>query len=89
MPGMYIKARIEVTSEETLAVPESAVVNFEGTYYVFATADNKNFRMTEVTTGNATEGFVTIHFVEGTIPERIVLKGAYELLSKMKNTEED
>lgn len=89
MPGMYIKARIEVTTEETLAVPESAVVNFEGTYYVFATADNKNFRMTKVTTGNATEGFVTIHFVEGTIPERIVLKGAYELLSKMKNTEEE
>jgi hypothetical protein len=47
--------------------------------------------MQEVTTQNSANGFTQIAFVTGEIKkdQPFVLKGAYTLLMKMKNTAED
>jgi cobalt-zinc-cadmium efflux system membrane fusion protein len=109
LPGTYVKAFIETGKNETPALPENAVVNFEGKKYVFVmsgTATEKRkeagekgdgeptkvyrFRMTEVTTGVNEGGYIAVEF-PAKVPanSQIVTKGAYDLLSKLKNSEEE
>ncbi|MBL7930454.1 MAG: efflux RND transporter periplasmic adaptor subunit [Bacteroidia bacterium] len=90
IPGMFMNAEAEVSTTEAHVVPNEAVVMFEGKQYVFRQMDNKKFEMLEVNTHNTDNAFTQIIFaddkkVEG---ETFVLKDAYTLLMKMKNTEE-
>ncbi|MBS1527037.1 MAG: efflux RND transporter periplasmic adaptor subunit [Bacteroidetes bacterium] len=106
LPGTYVKAFIETGKNVLPALPESAIVNFEGKKYVFADAgtatekrseDGKDvdtkvyrFRMVEILTGVSEGGYT-----QTTLPNsmnkniKIVVKGAYDLLSKLKNSEEE
>lgn len=99
IPGTYLKAYIETGSNQVSSLPQSAVVEFEGKKYIFiasAAKDNKekaqpnhHFTLTEVTTGIIDDGFIEVQLPEKTdLTGKIVLKGAYDLLSKMKNSEE-
>ncbi len=94
LPGMYVKAMIETRTEDVPALPVEAIVQSEGKDYIFiqtATAQNKTtFKMIPVVKGIEQEGFVAV-----TLPEnfnistsKIVIKGAYALLSAIKNVEE-
>ncbi|MBL7857268.1 MAG: efflux RND transporter periplasmic adaptor subunit [Cyclobacteriaceae bacterium] len=89
IPGMYLKAWIETDSTAVLVLPNESILNFEGTTYVFTTEDKKTFRLHEVKTGISEGDFTQILPTEG-LNERsvFVIKGAYELLSLLKNTEE-
>lgn len=89
LPGMYIKASIEVNSGEARTLPDDAIVNFEGTHYVFTTPDEKTFTMEKVTTGTSQDGFTSVTFENSDQNRSVVLKGAYVLLSKLKNSEEE
>ncbi len=93
-PGMYVKALIETQSENVPALPAEAIIQSEGKSYIFIetdTAQNKTiFKMIPVIEGIEEEGFVAV-----TLPEnfninsnKIVIKGAYALLSAMKNVAE-
>ena len=93
-PGMYVKALIETRTEDVPALPTAAIIQSEGKDYIFIqtdTAQNKtNFKMIPVVKGIEQEGFVAV-----TLPEnfdvntsKVVIKGAYSLLSAMKNVEE-
>ncbi len=93
-PGMYVKALIETSTEDVPALPTAAIVQSEGKDYIFIQTDttqNKtNFKMIPVVKGIEQEGFVAV-----TLPENfdvntgmVVIKGAYSLLSAMKNVEE-
>lgn len=96
IPGTYLKALIETGTIKVLALPASAVVDFEGKKYIFVknVADAKgeayHFEMVEVTTGLVDGGFTEV-----TLPStrnfqgNVVIKGTYDLLSKMKNSEEE
>lgn len=90
-PGMYMNAEVEVTQENVLAVPESAVVRWENRHFVFAEREKDSFEMLEVEPGAAADGFVQITGVGPTDLEqtRLVLHNAYALLMKMKNTGEE
>ncbi len=90
-PGMYMKAEVEVLTQDALAVPESAVVRWENRHFIFAEKGDGGYEMLEVESGTAADGYIQVMPVGDTDLEkaRLVLKNAYALLMKMKNAEEE
>jgi cobalt-zinc-cadmium efflux system membrane fusion protein len=91
LPGMYMNAEIKVLTNKALVIATDGIVTFEGKHYVFEVVGDKKYAMREVTLQNAEDGFTQITFLEAEeISEKtFVTKGAYTLLMKMKNTEEE
>ncbi|WP_395047840.1 efflux RND transporter periplasmic adaptor subunit [Flavobacterium sp.] len=87
LPGMYMNSEIEVKSQKSNVLPSDAIVSYENKDYVFIAKADKQFEMTEVTVGNSENEFTEI--LSNNMNETsIVIKGAYALLMKIKNTEE-
>ncbi|GEP52653.1 hemolysin D [Flavobacterium noncentrifugens] len=100
LPGMYLKALVESGSSQVPSVVSKAIVEFEGSKYLFIeddkTKDAKNdggthFKMVNVKTGVSELNFTELIFDEGTEYQswKVVTNGAYDLLSKMKNSGEE
>jgi membrane fusion protein, heavy metal efflux system len=99
LPENFVKAIIETGANPVTALPEQAIVDFEGKSYIFiqnaAVKDSAGtemaFEMTEVVRGASENGYSQVKFQEGFDGKsaRIVLKGAYALLAKLKNAEEE
>lgn len=91
LPGMYLKAYVEAGTHSVNALPDGAIVSFEGRDYVFVNViDVSHFKITEVTKGVSELGFTEVSFKEVLASEtKIVINGAYDLLAKMKNSEEE
>ena len=89
LPGMYMNAILDVVSENRMAVPEDAVVSFEGKSYVFAEAGENTFEMLNVSTGITQDGYLEITDATRIASRKIVLKGAYTLLMALKNKSEE
>jgi len=90
LPGMYISATIQPEGVRLPTVPESAVVRHEGKHYVFTKQEKGTYTMAEVTIGDARDGKVpiTANYIDWSKQE-IVLSGAYALLGKLMNVEEE
>jgi cobalt-zinc-cadmium efflux system membrane fusion protein len=99
-PGMYVAAKVETDSNEVWAVPEESIVRFGGKHYVFAYAGEKSendetvhdFEMLEVIKGYTEDGYTQISLAdtaEDLSNIQLVTKGAFTLLAKAKNTEEE
>ena len=88
VPGMYMNAEIELKNSKALTIPEEALVRFGDTEYIFVELKKGEFEMREVTVGGRQEGFVEIINSDQFQNQPIVVKGAYSLLMKLKNTEE-
>ncbi len=88
LPGMYMNADIELQSQQSNALPSDAIISFESKNYIFIDKGNKQYEMTQVNTGNTENGFTEIASATDFANKNIVVKGAYSLLMKMKNTEE-
>jgi cobalt-zinc-cadmium efflux system membrane fusion protein len=95
LPGMYVKALIATRTEDVPALPVEAIIQSEAKDYIFIQVDTAqgkvHFKMIPVIKGIEQEGFVAISFPENFNPAnaKIVIKGAYALLSAMKNVEEE
>ncbi|MDP1811434.1 MAG: efflux RND transporter periplasmic adaptor subunit [Sediminibacterium sp.] len=89
IPGMYMNAEIEVKSNEALVLPSDAIVSFENMQFVFIKKGKQQYEMKEVKTGNTENGFTEISIDEKYSNEIFVVKGAYALLMKMKNTADE
>lgn len=89
LPGMFMNADIEVKSNNAKALPNDAIVRFENKQYVFIAKGNDQFEIKEIQAGNAENGFTEISIDEKLVNETFVLKGAYNLLMKMKNTADE
>lgn len=91
LPGMFMNAEIEVQSTTSYVIPDEAIVLFEGKHYVFTENEKSKFEMQEVLTANNENGYTQISFPDTIdVSSKIfVIKGAYTLLMKMKNTEEE
>jgi cobalt-zinc-cadmium efflux system membrane fusion protein len=88
LPGMYLSALIETGDNLVQALPDSAIIPFQGKKFVFvATADNRNFSMVEVQTGDSESGFTSIVAGPITAETKVVVNGGYALLAMLKNTE--
>jgi cobalt-zinc-cadmium efflux system membrane fusion protein len=97
LPGMYVNALIEESDKKVTALPSEAVVSFDDRNYIFAFEKDKEeagkamteYRIIEVKKGVSSSGFTEITLPEGfDVNARVVIKGAYNLLSAKKNAGE-
>lgn len=98
LPGMYVNAVIEAPGSKVSAVPADAVVSFDDKDYIFIFDKNKEeagkpfteYRMIEIHKGVTDSGFIEVILPEGFDIQtaRVVIKGAYNLLSAKKNAGE-
>jgi membrane fusion protein, heavy metal efflux system len=98
LPGMYVNANIEESNKTVSTVPSGAVVSFDDKDYIFVYEKEKEeegkpfveYRMIEVKKGATASGYTEIMLPGGFDPNtaRIVIKGAYNLLSAKKNAGE-
>lgn len=100
LPGMFVNAAIEVEAVQRYAVPEEAIVRYDGKHYIFKSLGKRkegeramnDFEMVEIIKGNEEEGFVAFTFEDKTqdiTKMDVVLKDAFTLLAKAKNSEEE
>ncbi len=95
LPGMYLKAIVETGGTLVNALPDEAIIDFQGKKYLFIPAegrqgDAQHFTMIEIQVGSHEQGFTEIMLPEGfDVNKEVVVKGAYSVLSKIKNSEED
>jgi cobalt-zinc-cadmium efflux system membrane fusion protein len=97
LPGMYLKALVETGGVQVTALPDEAVIDYQGKKYIFVTTEEPkhkgvyHFAMIEIEAGLSELGYTEVtppkDFDLG--KSNVVTKGAYALLSKMKNTEEE
>jgi membrane fusion protein, heavy metal efflux system len=90
-PGMYMNAEIEIQKEHTNAVPEKAVVSYEGRDFVFAVKGKGQFELLEVTRGVSEDTYIAIEPVGAKDLKNttLVVEGAYSLLMQLKNRPEE
>jgi len=110
LPGMYLNALVEAGGSMVPALPDEAIVDYQGKKYVFIAAEGneeaegheeaegeeehheegKHFTMVPVEIGNSELGYTEIVSLDSINKDSpVVIKGAYALLSKMKNSEEE
>jgi cobalt-zinc-cadmium efflux system membrane fusion protein len=97
LPGMYLKAMVETGGVQVAALPDEAVIDYQGKKYIFVTAEEPkhqgdyHFAMIEIHAGIRELGYTEVTPLEDFdfTKSNVVIRGAYALLSKMKNTEEE
>ncbi|MEJ7644944.1 MAG: efflux RND transporter periplasmic adaptor subunit [Chryseolinea sp.] len=97
LPGMYLKAQLETGGLKVDALPDEAVIDYQGDKYIFVTTEQANhkgdfhFKMLDVQTGSSEMGFTEVTVSENIEMEKfsVVTEGAYAILSKLKNAEEE
>ena len=98
LPGMYVSANIEESDKTVTTLPSEAVVSFDDKDYIFVFEKEKQedgkpfieYRMIEVKKGASASGITEIMLPEGfdMNKSKIVIRGAYNLLSAKKNAGE-
>ena len=98
LPGMYVNALIEESDKKVTALPSEAVVSFDDKDYIFVYEKDKEesgkamteYRILEVKKGVTSSGYTEITLPDGFDfnAVKIVIKGAYNLLSAKKNAGE-
>ncbi len=89
VPGMYMNAEIKTSNLKTPAIPEDAIVSFEGGNYIFIPKGKNSFQLTSVEIGIQENGFTEIKNAASLGGKEIVVKGAYTLLMALKNKSEE
>lgn len=93
LPGMFVRAVVETTTRQVPALPDKAVLDYEGKQVIFrlerAAGGKPVFRLVEVRRGQQAGGYSEV-FIPGDAAAnkvaRYVTEGAYSLLSKLKNS---
>jgi RND family efflux transporter MFP subunit len=98
LPGMYVNAVIEVSGDMVASLPSEAVVSFDDKDYIFTYEKDKEesgnpfteYRMVEIKKGVTDNGYTEIILPDGfdLNTAKVVVKGAYNLLSAKKNAGE-
>ncbi len=100
LPGMFVNAKIEVEAKEQYAIPEEAIVRFEGKHYIFKSLGKRkegehmmnDFEMIEIIRGKEEEGFVAFSFEDKSqdiTKMQVVLSDAFTLLGQAKMSDEE
>lgn len=85
LPGMFMNAEIELAGNNVNALPEAAIVRYEGKQYVFIENNNYHYQMQEVEVGSTENGFTEVILPENVQQKTFVINGAYNLLMAIKN----
>lgn len=91
VPGMYMNAEVEVSTNKAFVISNDGLVRFEGKHYVFVQTKSQQYDLQEVEVQNTENDFTQIAFPENMDIKNktFVTRGAYTLLMKMKNTAEE
>lgn len=90
LPGMFLNATVYLDERKAATVPEQAVVRYGGKQHVFRQTGNRQFEITEVQTEPAGKGKLAIYSDHADLTSQpLVLKNAYAILGKMKNSMAD
>ena len=90
LPGMYVTATVETSTHNAKVIPSGAVVSYAGKDYIFASTGKQSFELVPVVTGSTDDQFTEVQFPKDFDLERdVVIKGAFELLGMLKNSEEE
>lgn len=98
LPGMYLTAMVESGAAKVPSLPNEAIVDFDGKKYIFITKGAYNskdkehhFEMLEINPVVSELGYtqVDVSTINDWKNKKIVLTGAYDLLSQLKNKEEE
>jgi membrane fusion protein, heavy metal efflux system len=98
LPGMYVNALIEKPGDLVTALPSDAIVSFNDIDYIFVFSKNKEengkpfteYRMVQVKKGITDGGYTEVALPKelDTVNLKVVVNGAYTLLSAKKNAGE-
>jgi cobalt-zinc-cadmium efflux system membrane fusion protein len=98
LPGMYVNAIIETLGNKVCSIASEAIVSFDDKDYIFIFEKNKEeagkpfteYRMIEVHKGISSGGYTEVILPKNfdTNAAKVVIKGAYNLLSAKKNAGE-
>jgi len=98
LPGMYVNALIEESDIKTTALPSEAIVSFDDKDYIFTFEKDKEeegkafteYKIIEIKKGGSASGYTEIELPAGfdLVNAKVVIKGAYNLLSAKKNAGE-
>ncbi|GAB2555434.1 hypothetical protein GCM10027190_02040 [Spirosoma areae] len=100
IPGAYVSAQIDIQTQPLLTLPQAAVVDYGGKSYIYVLEHRPDsttrpaaypFRQVAVKTGVREHGYVAV-VLPATLDARktpIVIRGAYDLLAKLNNSEEE
>ena len=99
LPGMYLSAYVETGGAQVPALPDESIVDYNGKKYIFIVSEEEHeegkphelgqhFTMLEIQILNRELGFTEVNVADSIRQAEVVIKGAYSLLSKMKNSEE-
>lgn len=96
LPGMYLTAWIETGNTMVDALPDEAIIQFEEKPCIFIDKGmdkegNHLYEMMPIEKGNSELGFTEVMLPPGFDVQKtaVVMKGAFALFSKLKNTEEE
>lgn len=91
LPGMYMNAVIDVNNKNAEALPDEAVVRWQNKFYVFVVKDALKFEMIPVNTGVTADGYTEVILPPSAKTDglQLVIKNAYTLLMKLKNSGEE
>jgi cobalt-zinc-cadmium efflux system membrane fusion protein len=98
LPGMYVNAWIETSSNPVTTLPTQAIIQFDEKEYIFVFEKDKEengkpfteFKMVEVKKGITDGGFTEVILPQGfdIVKTRVVVNGSYTLMAAKKNAGE-
>lgn len=96
LPGMYVNASIASHPRSVTALPDESIVNFGGKDYVFVYNKKRKehgqsiteYKMVEIKKGKSDGNYTQVQLPSHIDTTKIVVKGAYSLLSALKNAGE-
>jgi cobalt-zinc-cadmium efflux system membrane fusion protein len=91
LPGMFLTGVFELGNKPVIAVPEDAVVRFEGKQYLFIAKNKNTFELRLIETAGKENGWIAIKPQQNMdwLKQKIVVKNAYSLLGMLKNKMEE
>ncbi|MBX9734392.1 MAG: efflux RND transporter periplasmic adaptor subunit [Chitinophagaceae bacterium] len=90
LPGMFLSGEFMENAAMQIAIPEEALVRYEGKNYVFVSKTDSSFELTPVEAGIKQNGLVGLRGVSKEwLTKKIVTKNAFSLLGMLKNKAEE
>lgn len=84
LPGMYVEARVKIDNTKAMALPTDAIVSNGDEHYIFIQTEKNTFKEIRVNIGASDMGYTeVIPIDEVSQNDKVVIKGAYYLLSEL------
>lgn len=86
-PGTFVNAEIAINNAKVTSLPEDAIVKWQNKDYIFVQESSLRFKLVPVETGIHSNGLVEVNTLLKN--QKIVIKNAFTLLMKLKNSGEE